>query len=658
MEQVENSLKVKDLVAAAIRWQAGRCDDDDLRLLLRQTLRQRLPEYQIELLEDGELSDRILEAIADDIAKSLSSDEMPSKSFSFENVASDPYHAKPSKSELHHPVLEIELMPEPEVPPPEDKIPRFRFDPLSIFHGFDGLVRFLTWDFLSLPGVLIVACIAAVASLPFVLENPEFSKDGSPILPFLSDGHRPSQLALPTKRQELGEESEFVVAAENGNADTDRNTVESSDDSVEFTPRMASLSGPQKKRQQTAESTPSVKEPQPAEEAATGVDISNTSKDSPNDSKDPANDTEAPPAEEEEIDLDELLAPIFASAKQSSESDDPSSSPPPSDGDRDESTSAADDRTDDSATESSNEVENDSSTADSENITKTSPENSSQTPSQEHSNTEGNGPSEGQDSTTSVAISGQDSMVSSPPSSGPSSQPNLRRIEKPTSNVQSPLGKTDRTGAGKARSTSLEDALIAIEKHDIDHAIAILSKLESVASIDKFELSLLHMEAWIRKATASSRLQAWKRLNSTRRTNLLSDMLCARLLLSSSERERESMAAILTADDDSRYAAWLNSWNASKDPFARQRLQQCMLRHAETACLDMIFMANANFFRRDIDSAYHGLVTTRSRLNSVRLPNETDIQAWMADHSLYDLSEKVRRSISSLSVQLTKTASN
>ena len=117
MEQVKKGLTVKDLLETALRWQACQCGDDDLRLAVRQALRQRLPDYQVEMLEDGAFPEKILEAIADDLAKNLTADGYNSGGFSLSELQASRNSRLPSQA-----ILEVELLPEPQIVAPEDNI--------------------------------------------------------------------------------------------------------------------------------------------------------------------------------------------------------------------------------------------------------------------------------------------------------------------------------------------------------------------------------------------------------------------------------------------------------------------------------------------------------------------------------------------------------
>ena len=105
-------------------------------------------------------------------------------------------------------------------------------------------MAFLNW-LLSLPGFLVVACVAAVASLPFVLENPEFSKDGSPLWNFGQTKTRQSQYSKQPAR-EVGRpaDSAALTQSEERVGSEDSEDAHSSDDDrlVEFTPATQSIS--------------------------------------------------------------------------------------------------------------------------------------------------------------------------------------------------------------------------------------------------------------------------------------------------------------------------------------------------------------------------------------------------------------------------------
>ena len=190
------------------------------------------------MLEEGELPDSVLRAIADDLANNLSTEAEKISALSFEK----PARASKSSS-LAQPVLEIELLPDLEFSPPDEELVRRRWDPISLYYGLDGLIRFLTWDYLSLPGMMVVACIFAVASLPFMLENPEFSKDGSPLLPFGNSRPRPSQYALPAN-ESAAESQRFISpdmtepSRSEAVAGNERSHTKVTEDVVEFTPNI------------------------------------------------------------------------------------------------------------------------------------------------------------------------------------------------------------------------------------------------------------------------------------------------------------------------------------------------------------------------------------------------------------------------------------
>ncbi len=84
-------------------------------------------------------------------------------------------------AELKIPLFDVEFEEDPpEEPDEDDRRPSLLvawLDPIRWYEFFDGLIRMVTFDFLSAPGLVVVLCLAAVGSLPFVLEHPEFDKD-------------------------------------------------------------------------------------------------------------------------------------------------------------------------------------------------------------------------------------------------------------------------------------------------------------------------------------------------------------------------------------------------------------------------------------------------------------------------------------------------
>lgn len=71
--------------------------------------------------------------------------------------------------------FEVEFLPDLEEP--SENRPFFGFDPIMFFQRIDGMIRFASMDWLSIPRIMALTIIGAVASLPFVIETPALDPD-------------------------------------------------------------------------------------------------------------------------------------------------------------------------------------------------------------------------------------------------------------------------------------------------------------------------------------------------------------------------------------------------------------------------------------------------------------------------------------------------
>lgn len=645
MEQVKKGLKVKDLIEATLRWQACQCGDDDLRLAVRQALRQRLPDYQVEMLEDGGLPDKIIEAIADDLAKNLSPDAEKTGGFSLNSIANSGNSRLPSQA-----VLEVELLPEPQIVAPEENIPRFRMDPISLYHGLDGIIRFVTWDCLSLPGFLVVACVAAVASLPFVLENPEFSKDGSPLFPFGQAKPRHSQYSKQPARK-AGEpadpagltQSEERVGREN---DSENDRLRDDDRLVEFTPDTQSISPTEPAK---AHSPQAANEQSLAQESSSDLSKS----ESP---------TKPDAPEDQELDLDALLAPILAetAAEESSESAEAGKG------------TTEDQKQDDNSKEQSS-VEDQTALLEASSMERHAGDEPPVVEDPSSPSAPAEIPSLSSLPLLTPAVSDAISELDHPDPTTQGFAVDQRPVlheanEQPHSDLskdslvesssQSMAAAGDNASSLATASISPADILVLLEQGDFDAVLAIAFENFDTQP-QRTDCLLLVAEAAIRKGDFDSKRKAWKIL-SVGSTSPVADLLCARLLLGSRESERRQFATEISEQPLrgklDRYVAWLNSWDADSDNSVRKQLQRFMLQYPETSCIDSIFMANAHFAKRDFVSAYRGLAAASDRIQSLSLPTETAAQTWLLETSVRELRAKMQGSLRGLSSKLTKTA--
>ncbi|MCR9291088.1 MAG: hypothetical protein NXI32_00130 [bacterium] len=643
MEQVKKGLKVKDLIEATLRWQACQCGDDDLRLAVRQALRQRLPDYQVEMLEDGALPDKIIEAIADDLAKNLSPDAEKIGGFSLDSIANSSNSRLPSQA-----VLEVELLPEPQIVAPEENIPRFRMDPISLYHGLDGIIRFLTWDCLSLPGFLVVACVAAVASLPFVLENPEFSKDGSPLFPFGQAKPRQSQYSKQPAR-EVGRPADSAAltqSEERGGSEDSENAHSRDDDQlVEFIP-----------------DTQSIIPTEPAEaKAGQSANEQSLAQESSSDLSKSESPTMPDASEDQELDLDALLAPILAesAAEESSESAEAGKG------------KTEDQKQDDNSKEQSS-VEDQTALLEATSMDRHAGDESPVMEDPSSPSAPAEIPSLSSLPVHAPAVSDAISDLDQPDPPTPGFAVDQRPVlheanEQPNSDLSedslessspSMAAEGDNASSLATAAISPVDILVLLEQGDLDAVLAITFENFDTQP-QRTDCLLLVAEAGIRKGDFDSKLKAWSIL-STANTSPVADLLCARLLLGSRESERRQFAAEISEHPLrgklDRYVSWLNSWDADSDNSVRKQLQRFMLQYPETSCIDSIFMANAHFAKRDFVSAYRGLAAANDRIQSLSLPTETAAQTWLLETSVRELRAKMQGSLRGLSSKLTKTA--
>jgi hypothetical protein len=89
-----------------------------------------------------------------------------------EVAGASPSHRKPAELDF-----EVEFLPDLEEP--AETGPVYVFDPIMSFQKVDGMIRFASMDWLSIPRIIALACIAAVASLPFVIESPALDPEAT-----------------------------------------------------------------------------------------------------------------------------------------------------------------------------------------------------------------------------------------------------------------------------------------------------------------------------------------------------------------------------------------------------------------------------------------------------------------------------------------------
>ncbi|MEM8732898.1 MAG: hypothetical protein AAGG44_01660 [Planctomycetota bacterium] len=171
----------------------------------------------------------------------------------------------------------------------------------------------------------------------------------------------------------------------------------------------------------------------------------------------------------------------------------------------------------------------------------------------------------------------------------------------------------------------------------------------------------LSAEIALRQQGPEARLAAWSELLDSPSTELIDDLLCARLLLTSSSSERSDFLRVArdletppTPDSGSaRYIRWALSWSKRADRDVAGEITRYASDQVSRASVDAIFAANASFAKSDVSTAYTQLVDSQISLQSMQSATTDDISNWIHGESVEDLSKRVRRTLKGLSGRLT-----
>lgn len=175
--------------------------------------------------------------------------------------------------------------------------------------------------------------------------------------------------------------------------------------------------------------------------------------------------------------------------------------------------------------------------------------------------------------------------------------------------------------------------------------------------------SWLAAEIALRQQSPEARLQSWRNLLESTSTELLDDLLCARLLLTSSATERKEFLNVarelsFQPSPDSvaaRYLRWALSWSKRSGRDLASEISRYASDEVSRGSIDAIFAANASFAQSNVSDAYTQLVDSQIALQAIQPADLDDISAWIHGESVEDLQQKVRRTINGLSGRLTTT---
>lgn len=204
--------------------------------------------------------------------------------------------------------------------------------------------------------------------------------------------------------------------------------------------------------------------------------------------------------------------------------------------------------------------------------------------------------------------------------------------------------------AGQGRSQGdlgLQEIMSLLDNGDLEQALGALSRMSAAFSDQNVTLIKLEILAGGDKR---ARLESWELLLRAPETNLLSDMIAARLLLTSSNDERREMfekfAEIPGAP--SRYKYWVRSFTRDADIAGQLEALQKNTAAVDSFMLDGVFLANAYSNVGRLDAALASLQSVEMELQIMTNLGQSVVYASLVSRNQAMLLSRVSSTIAKI----------
>ncbi|MEM7560268.1 MAG: hypothetical protein AAF394_14205, partial [Planctomycetota bacterium] len=170
--------------------------------------------------------------------------------------------------------------------------------------------------------------------------------------------------------------------------------------------------------------------------------------------------------------------------------------------------------------------------------------------------------------------------------------------------------------AGQGRSQGdlgLQEIMSLLDNGDLEQALGALSRMS--AAFSDANVTLIKLEI-LAGGDRKARLESWELLLRAPETNLLSDLIAARLLLTSSNDERREMFEKFTEipGAPSRYKYWVRSFTRDAEIAGQLEALQKNTSATDSFMLDGVFLANAYSNVGRLDAALASLQSVEMEL--------------------------------------------
>ncbi len=251
------------------------------------------------------------------------------------------------------------------------------------------------------------------------------------------------------------------------------------------------------------------------------------------------------------------------------------------------------------------------------------------------------------------------SMVIEPPNQSPENPavPDLDSVIEPNKSLSAaepieasptPIvnSTSNESSAATYAETPFTPAVRLMEKASWDEALANLQTLEVKGDSDREPLlTLLRIEVLIQKHDAESMELARQLLMDCKwgEFNLVYDLLVARWMLFGSLDDRKRFlneAASLPDTARRRMSTWAHVRNGSKDAMNEVSLESYASKGQSEVC-DQLFMSLFHYTMGKFDVTVRELLDTKKKLRALHAYGKTDVENWLLETSMSQLTSKV-----------------
>ena len=222
--------------------------------------------------------------------------------------------------------------------------------------------------------------------------------------------------------------------------------------------------------------------------------------------------------------------------------------------------------------------------------------------------------------------------------------------QEPDANLDSILAESigiseQELQAGQGRSQGdlgLQEIMSLLDKGDLEQALDTLSRMS--AAFSDLNATLIKLEI-LAGGDSKARLESWELLLQTRETNLLSDMIAARLLLTSSNDERREMFRKFAENPGAptRYECWIRSFTRNTEIAGQLEALQKNTVALDSFMLDGIFLASAYCNVGRLDAALASLQSVEMELQIMTNLGQSVVYASLVSRNQVMLLSRVSR---------------